>query len=72
MTGKVVSNKMTKAVVVEVVTPKMNTKYKKAVKSKKRYPAACLDSSIFAIGQSVEIISCRPVSKTIHFKVKED
>lgn len=72
MTGKVVSNKMMKAVIVEVVTPKMNTKYKKAVNTKKRYPAACEDSSIFKIGQSVDIISCRPISKTIQFKVKED
>jgi small subunit ribosomal protein S17 len=72
MTGKVVSNKMNKAVIVEVVTPKMNTKYKKAVNTKKRYPAACTDSSIFTIGQAVEIISCRPISKTIQFKVVEN
>ncbi len=71
MTGKVVSNKMNKAIVVEVVTPKMNTKYKKAVNTKKRYSVACTDSSTFTVGQSVEIISCRPISKTIHFKVVE-
>jgi small subunit ribosomal protein S17 len=72
MTGKVVSNKMTKALIVEVVSSKMNTKYRKAVKSKKRYPAACSDSTKFIIGDTVEIVSCRPVSKTISFKVKED
>jgi small subunit ribosomal protein S17 len=72
MTGKVVSNKMTKALIVEVISSKMNEKYRKAVKVKKRYPVACSESSKFTIGDEVEIVSCRPVSKTISFKVKED
>lgn len=72
MTGKIVSNKMTKAVVVLVLSTKMNEKYRKAVNTKKRYSAACSDSSKFEIGQTVEIVSCRPISKTISFKVKED
>lgn len=72
MTGIVVSNKMTKALIVEVITPKMNTKYKKAVKSKKRYPVACEDSSKFTIGDKVEIESCRKISKTISFKIVQN
>jgi small subunit ribosomal protein S17 len=71
MTGKIVSNKMTKAVIVEVISSKMNTKYRKAVKIKKRYPVACLDSSLLELGSTVEIVSCRPISKTISFRVKE-
>jgi small subunit ribosomal protein S17 len=71
MTGKVVSNKMTKAIVVEVISTKLNTKYRKMVKVKKRFPAACSDSSKFTLGDSVEILSCRPVSKTISFRVVE-
>lgn len=71
MTGIVKSNKMTKAVVVEVVGQKVHSKYKKAYKTKKNYAAACSDSSKFKIGQEVEIVSTKPVSKTIRFKVVE-
>jgi small subunit ribosomal protein S17 len=72
MTGKVVSNKMTKALIVEVATSKMHAKYKKAYKSVKRYAVACEDSKLFTIGQLVEIVSCRPVSKTISFKIAQE
>jgi small subunit ribosomal protein S17 len=72
MTGKVVSNKMTKALIVEVATSKLHAKYKKAYKSVKRYAVTCSDSSKFTIGQLVEIVSCRPISKTISFAVVED
>ena len=71
MTGIVKSNKMTKAIVVEVVSQKMHSKYKKAYKVKKSFAAACADSSKFKIGQEVEIVSVAPVSKTIRFKVVE-
>ncbi len=63
---------MTNAVTVVVPTIKIDSKYKKRYKSRKTYPAACLDSSKFKAGQSVEIVPCRPVSKTIKFKVVEE
>jgi small subunit ribosomal protein S17 len=69
MTGTVVSNKMNKALVVSVISLKIHQKYKKRFKTRKRYSVACADSSQFEIGQTVEIESCRPISKTIHFKI---
>lgn len=71
MTGIVSSNKMTNALVVTVFSTKVHAKYHKRYKSKKRYSVACSDSSKFKIGDSVEIISTKPVSKTIYFKVVE-
>ena len=65
MTGIISSNKMTKALVVTVFTTKLHPKYKK------RYSVQCSDSSKFKIGDSVEIVSTTPVSKTINFKVVE-
>jgi small subunit ribosomal protein S17 len=72
MTGIVTSNKMQKALVVTVYTTKLHKKYKKSYKTKKKYHVACFDSSKFKIGDSVEIVACRPISKTISFKVIED
>jgi small subunit ribosomal protein S17 len=71
MTGVVTSNKMDKALVVTVYTTKLHTKYNKRFKTKKKYHVACTDSAKFNVGDSVEIIETRPVSKTIRFKVKE-
>ena len=72
MTGVITSNKMNKAVIVTVFRKKTHTKYKKSFKVKKRYACSCSDSSLFTIGQAVEIQSCSPVSKTITFKVVEN
>ena len=72
MTGIVSSNKMTKALVVTIFSTKLHVKYHKRVKSKKRYTVACLDSSIFKIGEVVKITPTRPISKNIHFKVLTD
>ncbi len=71
MTGIISSNKMMKALVVTVFTTKLHPKYNKRYKSKKRYTVACSDSSKFKIGDTVEIQSTRPISKTISFKVVE-
>lgn len=71
MTGIVTSNKMDKALVVTVFTTKLNTKYNKRFKTKKKYHVACSDSSKFTVGDSVEFVATRPISKTIRFKVKE-
>jgi ribosomal protein S17 len=62
---------MNKALVVTVFTTTMHPKYKKRFKTKKKYHVACSDSSQFNVGDSVEFVDSRPVSKTIRFKVKE-
>jgi ribosomal protein S17 len=71
MKAQVVSNKQEKALVVVVYSTKIDPKYKKRYKSKKKYNVSCSDSKKFETGQEVEIISCRPISKTIRFKVLE-
>ena len=71
MTGIITSNKMQKALVVTVFTTKIHQKYNKRFKSKKKYTVSCSDSLKFKIGDSVDIVSTRPVSKTITFKVVE-
>lgn len=71
MTGTVVSNKMTKAVVVSVDSVKVHPMYKKRFKTSKKYKAACSDSSTLPVGTKVTIAETSPVSKTIHFKVVE-
>ncbi len=71
MTGTVKSNKMTKALIVVVIIEKLYPKYKKYYSVRKRYAVSCADSSKYQVGQQVEIVPCRPVSRTIHFKVVE-
>jgi small subunit ribosomal protein S17 len=69
MTGIVTSNKMTKALVVTVYSVKIHPKYQKRFKTKKKYYAACLDSSKYDIGQTVKISETSPVSKLIKWKI---
>jgi ribosomal protein S17 len=69
MTGVVTSNKMTNALIVTVFSIQVHTKYNKRFKTKKKYAVACKDATQFEIGQKVTIESCKPVSKTIRFKV---
>jgi len=66
--GKVVSTKMDKTVVIEVVTSRPHPLYKKIIKKKKKYKA---DNQNFdlKVGDRVEIVSTRPISKEKHFKV---
>ncbi|NJL96310.1 mitochondrial small ribosomal subunit protein uS17m [Candidatus Gracilibacteria bacterium] len=72
MTGVVNSNKMTNALVVKVYSVQLHPKYKKRFKTSKKYHVACSDSSKYEIGQTVEIQSTRPLSKTIRWRVVED
>jgi len=66
--GKVVSTKMDKTVVIEVVASRPHPLYKKIIKKKKKYKA---DNQNFdlKVGDRVEIVSTRPISKEKHFKV---
>lgn len=71
MKGTVVSNKMTKALVIAVNRTMKHAIYKKSFKIRKKYHVACSDSSKFHIGAEVEIKDCRPISKTIAHIVVE-
>ena len=71
MKALVVSNKMDNALVVTVTSSTFDKKYKKAGKVVKRYKVSTgtKQSSDFYIGQTVDIKSCRPVSKHISWVV---
>ncbi len=68
-TGTVVSAKMTKAVVVEVVRSVPHPKYKKIVKIKKKFYARTEDP--LKEGDTVVIEESRPLSKLIRWIVVE-
>jgi len=60
--GVVVSDKMNKTVVVAVDTLKTHTKYKKKYLSTKKYKAHDEENK-YKIGDMVEIVPCKPLSK---------
>ena len=66
--GRVASDKMDKTVVVEVVRFKMDSLYKKYVRVRKRYKAHD-EKNQCKVGDRVEIIEHRPLSKQKRFKV---
>lgn len=66
--GRVASNKMNKTIVVEVVRYKMDQMYKKYVKVKKRYQAHD-EQDEYRVGDRVEIMEHRPISKHKRWKV---
>jgi small subunit ribosomal protein S17 len=66
--GKVVSNKMSKTVVVEVERIKEHQKYKRRYKAKKKYKAHD-EKSEYKAGDKVIIEGCRPMSKEKRWKV---
>lgn len=66
LTGKVVSTKNDKTIIVLVESYKKHPLYNKRVKRSKRY--AVHDSKGEAgLGDLVSILECKPVSKTKHF-----
>ena len=69
-TGQVVSNKMDKTVVVAVETLKRHPLYKKDVKRSKKYKAHD-ESNVCKIGDKVEIMETRPLSKEKRWRVTE-
>jgi len=66
--GVVVSDKMQKTVIVAVCTLKTHPKYGKKYKLTKRYKAHDEEGK-FKMGDKVEIIPCRPMSKGKNYKV---
>jgi small subunit ribosomal protein S17 len=66
--GKVVSDKMDKTVVVEVVRRARDTVYKKYVRNRERYKAHD-EKNEFKVGDRVEIMEHRPISKDKRWRV---
>jgi small subunit ribosomal protein S17 len=66
--GRVKSDKMDKTVVVEVVRSKMDPVYKKYVRVRKSYKAHD-EENAYKVGDRVEIIEHRPLSKLKRWKV---
>ena len=66
--GKVVSDKMDKTIVVAVESFKTHPKYMKKYKSTKKYKVHDCDNK-HKIGEAVEFVGCKPVSKDKRFKV---
>lgn len=67
--GEVTSAKMTKTVVVEVVSKTKHPLYKKLIKKTRRFKAH--DDLGVKLGQKVRIIETKKYSKDVHFKVSE-
>jgi small subunit ribosomal protein S17 len=66
--GKIVSDKMDKTVVVEVVRRARHTVYKKYVRNRDHYKAHD-EKNEFKVGDRVEIMEHRPISKGKRWKV---
>lgn len=71
LSGIVVSDKMKDTIVVKVERFIKNAKYQKFVKISKRYKAHDAGNTK-KVGEKVEIVECRPLSKDKHFKVAQE
>ncbi|HQG40366.1 MAG TPA: 30S ribosomal protein S17 [Spirochaetales bacterium] len=70
MQGIVVSDKMDKTIVVEVLMRKLHPLYKKYVNKTKRVKAHD-EKNDAKVGDTVRIEECRPLSKEKHFRLVE-
>ena len=70
LTGVVVSDKMDKTIVVSVTRFVEHKKYKKRLKISKKYKAHD-ENNTKKVGDKVEIVETRPISKDKKFKVVE-
>lgn len=70
LVGKVVSTKMKKTVIVEVVHTFAHKLYKKTVRKRRRFAAHNTLEGV-AEGDVVKIAEVPPMSKTKHFQVVE-
>lgn len=66
--GTVVSDKMKNTVVVAVNSFKTHPKYQKKYRFTKKYKAHD-EGNKYKVGDIVEIVPCRPISKDKRFKV---
>lgn len=70
LTGLVVSNKMSKSIVVKVEKTLMHPIYKKFFKSHKKFVAHD-DKQVCKIGDLVRIVEATPISKTKKWQLLE-
>ena len=68
LTGTVVSNKMEDTIVVEVSRYQKHPKYEKYVRLRRKFKAHDAGNTK-QIGEKVEIVETRPISKDKHFKI---
>ena len=68
LSGVVVSDKMKDTIVVKVERFVKNAKYQKFVKISKRYKAHDAGNTK-KVGEHVDIVECRPLSKDKHFSL---
>lgn len=68
LVGRVVSSKSLKTAIVRVEQKKMHPRYKKQMRWSKNYPAHD-EEQVAKEGYLVEIVECRPYSKTKKFRV---
>ena len=68
LTGTVVSDKMKDTVTVLVESYQKHPKYGKYIKSRKKFKAHDAGNSA-KIGDKVQIVETRPISKDKHFKL---
>ena len=64
--GKVIKNKCDKTIIVDVESTYMHKKYKKILKKNKKF-AVHDENNVTKIGDRVQIIESRPISKTKRF-----
>jgi small subunit ribosomal protein S17 len=70
LSGRVVSSKMNKTVVVAVESVGPHKKYRKTVRKISNLKAHD-EKGACRVGDMVEIVECRPLSKTKHHRVVE-
>lgn len=70
LTGVVTSNKMEKTIVVQITTKKLHPLYKKYITSSVKYKAHD-EKNDANIGDKVDIIECRPISKDKCWSLQE-
>jgi small subunit ribosomal protein S17 len=68
--GTVVSDKMKDTCVVKVDAYSKHPKYQKFIKSQKKYKVHDVGNTV-KIGEIIEIVECRPISKDKHFTIKK-
>ena len=68
--GAVVSNKMAKTIVIEVIRRVPHPLYKRIVSKKKKFYAHD-EQGLAKVGDVVRIVECRPLSKLKRWELKE-
>ena len=64
--GKVIRNKSEKTIIVDVESTYMHKKYKKFLKKNKKF-AVHDENNVSKIGEMVQIVESKPISKTKKF-----